>query len=290
MSVLQQNLINFEAHCELDIEFIDDEISSCNRTFLQCIKCKKPTFIHDLPIGDVCESVLLSEEQVRSIVQVISENESFKAREKEIKAKKVRQQRTCQECDIVFKSKREIDTHMESVHTRQGYNCNLCDLVSETAYDLEVHNATVHVSNRHFECDLCIFKSNSENDLQIHKMTLHMRPLNFHPFPIPLGTENPQNLGFMQVFQAQMQQQLKLQQQQQEHQHRMLLTKMQQKQEERDAEMQLEKIRQVQNEKELEKHRELFHIKQQEKFEESIKAITLGFNGRKHEKVTSVPK
>ena len=244
MSVLQQNLANFEAHCELSITIEDDDITLTRRTFKLCSACNKPTLIHDLPIGENCKLAVLTPEQISSIEKVITTNEGFIDQEKLIAQEKVRKKLICDKCHLSFLDKKEMNNHMLSVHSERhvnnGYNCQQCESSYETKDDLDVHMKSVHVSleDQPIVCEFCDMQFNNEEDMLTHKTNVH-QPVHMNSVPglemfAGLGNDPQKFMQLLNVQQMQLQQELKLQKQQQDHQHRMFLLQIDQKQKERD--------------------------------------------------------
>ena len=65
MSTLQENLEHFEEHCDI----VDNEEDNGSEIkFYSCTKCNKPTLIHNHPTGDECTLTVLTEEQVKSVI------------------------------------------------------------------------------------------------------------------------------------------------------------------------------------------------------------------------------
>ena len=66
---------------------------------------------------------------------------------------------TCLKCDIcssLFKTKRQLKKHIESVHEgKKPFKCNICDVSFSQKHNLETHVVSVHEGKKPFKCDKC---------------------------------------------------------------------------------------------------------------------------------------
>lgn len=85
--------------------------------------------------------------------------------------------RTCPLCSKVFKTIREMKTHMKEVHLDEVYCCGTCEEVFLEDTQRQEHELT-HTTDRPHECSYCKEKFRSPTDLRYHTMN----HTNDHPF------------------------------------------------------------------------------------------------------------
>lgn len=98
-------------------------------------------------------------------------------RDKIVKKSSSSCKRTCPLCSKVFKTIREMKTHMKEAHLDEVFGCGTCDEVFLEDKLRQEHELT-HTTDRPYECSFCKEKFRSGTDLRYHTMN----HTNDHPF------------------------------------------------------------------------------------------------------------
>ena len=73
----------------------------------------------------------------------------------------------CNQCDLKFKHKKELSSHINTFHTKKIACCK-CDFVGKTLSEIDEHIFTDHGPDRNYKCDQCESMFLSELRLKKH--------------------------------------------------------------------------------------------------------------------------
>ena len=81
---------------------------------------------------------------------------------------------TCDRCENGkhYKTKLNLQRHIESTHEMRKHICETCESQFATISGLWTHKKGIH-EGRRFECDLCNYKSVTKDSLQNHILLKH---------------------------------------------------------------------------------------------------------------------
>ena len=80
----------------------------------------------------------------------------------------------CDQCENGkhYKTKLNLQRHIESTHEMRKHICESCDLKFASVSGLWTHKKRIH-EGRRFECDLCDCKTTTKDSLQNHVLLKH---------------------------------------------------------------------------------------------------------------------
>lgn len=82
----------------------------------------------------------------------------------------------CEECSLVFLTRKYLKQHLTDVHNRKLYVCHICSKSFAQHNKLQLHlESSVH--NKNFICQICQISFNNFNEFRKHKKehTLHYK-------------------------------------------------------------------------------------------------------------------
>ena len=89
-------------------------------------------------------------------------------------AKKIRNWKTCDQCDLRFISDQELTKHIISWHNRVEYKCEMCNFSTFIKVKLEQHTNIKHLGMKEdTPCDQCDYNPKDKRNLTKHKKAVH---------------------------------------------------------------------------------------------------------------------
>ncbi|XP_055607668.1 zinc finger protein 718-like [Uranotaenia lowii] len=76
---------------------------------------------------------------------------------------------TCDTCDFAFKTHQHLRRHVTSVHLEVRYNCDLCEASYKRKDKLKMHMEKAHSIQSYFICDICVRSFKTSEALTEHK-------------------------------------------------------------------------------------------------------------------------
>merc|ERR1712000_581819 len=86
---------------------------------------------------------------------------------------------TCDKCNKNFANKRNLQTHINSIHLKVKFSCEFCDYQSTEKGHLKTHINTVHLKLKPFQCDECDQSFGYSSALKTHVDSVHKK-IRFH--------------------------------------------------------------------------------------------------------------
>ena len=78
----------------------------------------------------------------------------------------------CEICNGIFKTKRSLQQHIQSVHMKLRHSCNQCGHQCIQLGDLKRHIQSVHEKIK-YPCNLCEYQASSQGHLKRHILSVH---------------------------------------------------------------------------------------------------------------------
>ena len=77
----------------------------------------------------------------------------------------------CNECNSIFKQKKNLQQHMKKQHGLKKYKCDYCNFRSENLSNVNRHEKTRH-ENEVFECEQCEFTTAYEETTWVKEVQI----------------------------------------------------------------------------------------------------------------------
>ena len=80
---------------------------------------------------------------------------------------------TCNECNIVFRTKDELNIHINTNHMEMWYTCDICQYKNCTQGGLTRHMQEIHMDVR-YGCNQCEYQATTQDNLTKHNQSKHL--------------------------------------------------------------------------------------------------------------------
>ena len=143
-------------------------VASCKNKYAKCETCNS-CFSSNFSLKKHYEKVHGGEKPLKSDKSDVS----FSLNENNKSINEKNKKFECDRCSAKYTSKRNLNTHISSIHEAKKFNCGICSAKFNVKGNLDRHIQTVHEGKQPFKCNICDVCFGQRSSLKRHVEVVH---------------------------------------------------------------------------------------------------------------------